>query len=292
MRPYYQLISYRVLRRLFKEIPVRLPTRSVVVPSRDPNCLSSLFWRYSWKTQIIGWTLAHRPGALLDIGANVGQTLFDFLAAGAKSRYVGFEPNVRCAAYLSRLIGRNALAQATVVPVALGEATALLQLHSFSNSDTDSSAFINRFVRPKWETRGEFIPCLRFDDLFGALGLDQIALAKIDVEGFELEALRGMKTTLGRLRPPLLCEVLDADADADLELHHARVEQLQALLTDLDYQIHRIQKTAGGLLADLEPIARLPERRWEKAKEEECDYLFAARQDPLAAELKAELARA
>jgi FkbM family methyltransferase len=236
--------------------------------------------------------LGQRPGALLDIGANVGQTLFDFLATGAKSRYIGFEPNARCSAYLSRLIQRNGLTQATLAPVALGDSAALLQLHSFSTSDTDSSAFIHSFVRPKCETRGEYIPCLRFDDIAGSLGIDRIALCKIDVEGFELEALRGMRATLQTHRPPILCEVLDADAAAGLGLHAERIDQLQALLSGTDYLIYQINKTAGGRLAGIEPVPTLPKRRRSKAAEDDCDYLFAHRGDSLAADWQTRARRA
>jgi FkbM family methyltransferase len=285
MRPYYQLVSYRILRRCFKTIKVRLPARRIAVPSRDPNCLSSLFWEFSWKTQVIGAALALRPGTFLDVGANVGQSLFDYLATGANSAYFGFEPNIRCATYLSALIRRNALDRATLVPVALGDAASLLELHTPSESETDSAAFIHAFVRPHWRTRREYIPCLRFDDIAGLLGIGQIALCKIDVEGFELEVLRGMSTTLAALKPPILCEVLDADADADMAVHGDRIARLQAALADLDYRIFHLRKTADGRCAGLEPIAEIPKRKWAKEAEEQCDYLFAHRSDAFPGEL-------
>jgi FkbM family methyltransferase len=234
---------------------------------------------------VIGAALAHRPGAFLDVGANVGQSLFDYLATGANSTYIGFEPNIRCATYLSALIRRNALAGVTLVPVALGDAASLLELHSLPDSETDSAAFVHAFIRPGWQTRREYIPCLRFDDIAGPLGIEQIALCKIDVEGFELEVLRGMKKTMAVLKPPILCEVLDADANADIAVHHDRIARLQAALTDLDYVIFHLHKTAGGRCAGLEPMAEIPKRRWTKEAEDQCDYLFAHRMDALPGKL-------
>ncbi|MGD1031721.1 MAG: FkbM family methyltransferase [Opitutaceae bacterium] len=234
---------------------------------------------------MIGAALAHRPGSFLDVGANVGQSLFDYLATGADAGYFGFEPNIRCATYVSALIRRNALEGATLVPVALGDAASLLELHTPAGSDADSAAFIHGFVRPQWTTRREFIPCLRFDDIAGTLGIGQIALCKIDVEGFELEVLRGMSTTMAALKQPILCEVLDADANADMAVHADRVARLQAALVDLDYRIFHVLKTADGLCAGLEPMADLPKRKWAKEAEEQCDYLFAHRLDALPGEL-------
>jgi len=287
VRPYYQVVSFRILRRVFKKIRVRLPTRTIEVPCRDPICLSSLFWEPSWKTQLIARVLAERPGAFIDVGANVGQTLFDYLATGAKSGYFGFEPNVRCAAYLSRLVSHNALGGVALVPIALGDSAELLQLHSLGSSETDSAAFIHPFVRPNWETRSEFIPSLRFDEVLRPLGIEQISLCKIDVEGFELEVLRGMKSVLGDLRPPVLCEVLDADAQADLAVHAERLDRLGSLLDQADYRIFHVNKTSAGLFAGLQEITDFPKRRWDKALESQSDYLFVHRLDPVAGGLVA-----
>jgi FkbM family methyltransferase len=286
MRPYYQRISYRVLKLFLDTVRVRLPNRSILVPCRELSSLGSLFWTPSWKTDLLARIFSCREGAVLDIGANVGQTLFDFLVAAPDRAYWGFEPNVRCVTYLNRIIEMNGLINAKVIPAALGLAPALVELHRLAGSDTDSAAFINRFTRPNWNLKSDYIACLRFDDISPVLKLDRIAICKIDVEGFELEVLSGMREMLRERRPPVLCEVLDADENADFGIHVKRIEQLESLLRDVDYRIFRVVKSDAVHFDRIEIIEEFSRKRWTKQREDDCDYVFMHRADPLAETLR------
>ena len=59
---------------------------------------------------------------------------------------------------------------------------------------------------------------VRGDDFFAANSLPPISLLKIDVEGYEVNALDGFRKTLWRDRPPILMEIQRANqsgVDAD-----------------------------------------------------------------------------
>ena len=45
------------------------------------------------------------------------------------------------------------------------------------------------------------------DEFFALLDIDNICAMKIDVEGFELEVLQGVKDTLVKYRPFVFCEI-------------------------------------------------------------------------------------
>jgi hypothetical protein len=58
-----------------------------------------------------------------------------------------------------------------------------------------------------------------------------VDLVKLDIEGTEAQALRGMAVTLRRDRPSIVCEVLPGDQ---------RGEELEALLRPLGYRFYHL----------------------------------------------------
>ena len=84
----------------------------------------------------------------------------------------------------------------------------------------------NEFIgQPVSYEGGNTVPVVNLD----ALGLDRLDLVKLDVEGMELEVLRGARDVLARHRPILLVEVIKSDAAA-----------LEALVTELGYRVFPI----------------------------------------------------
>jgi FkbM family methyltransferase len=60
--------------------------------------------------------------------------------------------------------------------------------------------------------RTEEVKGIRLDDFLKARFVERIDLIKIDIEGAEIFALRGMSDTLRNLRPALIIEVVDIDS--------------------------------------------------------------------------------
>ena len=68
-----------------------------------PDCLGRLF--------------ALLPGAsVVDVGANLGQTLLKVKRLDRRARYVGFEPNPWCVVYMEELVRVNRLEHCSIVP--------------------------------------------------------------------------------------------------------------------------------------------------------------------------------
>ncbi len=132
-----------------------------------------------------------RPGMrLLDIGANLG--LYSVLMArlaGPTGRVIAFEPDPELFAALQqnarlneiRIDGHN---------LALGAAPGELTLHKsiINSGDNHLGALETPLFRRAVATK-----VVRLDDLLPQLAVD---LIKIDVQGWELEVLRGMGATL------------------------------------------------------------------------------------------------
>jgi hypothetical protein len=89
------------------------------------------------------------------------------------------------------------------------------------------------------------------DDIIASLQIQNIAVIKIDVEGAEMDVLNGLRGTLGKVRPFLICEILPlGKVDEDIrKLRIGRSATILALLREFDYTIFQIDETNGELAA-------------------------------------------
>ena len=136
-----------------------------------------------------------RPGDLcFDLGAHVGNRVRSWRALGA--RVVAIEPQPALVRVLRLLYGRDP--QVSIVPSAIGEREGTLRLHMNLANPTISSAsemFMARaraspsFRGQRWGERIE-VPATTIDALVRGHGVPRFI--KIDVEGHEAEALRGL----------------------------------------------------------------------------------------------------
>ena len=282
-------LPFRLLQRIARHVRVQLGPREAIVPLADPAALAWIYWTPGWKTGIIAHALRTRPGTFVDIGANVGQTLADFLSTGANAPYLGFEPNVRCLSFLSDLVDASGFHDVEFVPVGLWNQSGLQRLYMTSDSSTDPTASLRPELRPVSIRRQQWIWSATLDDVLKNLGEPALALIKIDVEGSELEVLQGMTRTLQRDAPPILCEVLLADPAADRALYQQRTEALHAFLRQLDYRIFRVQFTSDGVFRGFSEVPFFPVDSWTPERANECDYLFAPASFPLPARPGAEV---
>jgi FkbM family methyltransferase len=229
-----------------------------------------LTWMPDWKTAAVATVLRNRRGDFVDVGANVGQTLLDFVTASVPANYIGFEPSLVCCEHLSRLIADNGLSNCRVVPAALGDRSGVATL--YRGSDVDAGATMLRELRPAYPVEAVETCVFRLDDLEG---ISAVSLIKIDVEGGELEALRGMRATIGRHQPWIICEVLDRDQFAEAAPHAERRVELMKLIQDMGYSAFRIGLDDSAIrIAHLEPVTAFPVQVWNDRSATRCDYLF------------------
>src|ERR1035437_2742930 len=146
-----------------------------------------------------------RPGMVFyDLGANIG--LFSLLAArlvGAGGRVFSFEPDAEVAARLRRNIEHNGFSNITVVEAGIWSVNANVR---FIVSDASSpERGTGKLVAGENEADGTQVRCIALDDFIQtAPPPDAI---KCDVEGAELEALRGAKRLFETQRPWIVCEM-------------------------------------------------------------------------------------
>ena len=276
-KPFYQRVSYRLLKKLFGHININLGQLQLAVPIQDSAGLSLLHWKPSWHTCIFKHALMKRPGAFIDAGVNVGQTLLDFLSLNLPQLpYYGFEPNSHAVSYVNKLIEHNHLNHLHIIPVGLSQNNRIEKLASLAASSLYATdARINFGNNNNCPLRYLYIPCFAFDGIRSSLDIPAISMVKIDVEGEELGVLQGMTHLLSNDRPLITCEVLHRDIDRyTSEAYLRTITTLRDLLHSHHYAIYYIAKQGNQF--QLEPIDQFPDKIFVKpASFDECDYLFA-----------------
>jgi FkbM family methyltransferase len=193
--------------------------------------------------EIIKGCYAVSQGTFIDIGANVGQTLLKVKSLFSDVVYVGFEPNIHCAGYISTLISSNNLQACAIFPIGLGCEEKVTPL--FYEHHTDPKATVIDNFRGNEHTLRQQTVIIRHASTFiAALSLSDIAIIKIDVEGYEAAVLSGVRDILQCQRPFVLCEVLRTHSPAHPS-HAFRVHSrtvCETLLHELDYVIWGVNR--------------------------------------------------
>jgi FkbM family methyltransferase len=146
-----------------------------------------------------------RPGQTwLDVGAHYGYTALALSRlVGPTGRVLAFEPVIASAGCIARTRRLNQLPQLTVIPFGLGAPETLTSLRLPA-----TRGMVDSTIDAADDTLCETIQVARFDWLWPMIngGLGAIHGIKIDVQGLELEVLRGMQQALCQQRPKLVVE--------------------------------------------------------------------------------------
>lgn len=207
-----------------------------------------------WMVDLLA-RLLRKPGAFLDVGVNVGQTLVKVKSIDPDREYVGFEPNPVCVAYLQELVRDNGFANCTVVPVGLYTEDGVLALDLFSDSAADSSASLIENFRPDHKVHSRvLVPVFRYDAVDRFVKGGRVGIVKIDVEGAELEVVRSLSAMIRRDRPVILVELLPVYSERN-EARKSRQDELERILSDLGYAILRVEKKPDNTYSGLRRLA-------------------------------------
>lgn len=150
-------------------------------------------------------------GTFLDIGANVGQTILKVKEVNPQTTIVSVEPNVHLAAYLNDLIQANKWKNVLVLPLAIGNSFEIGKLFRKNNYDTGASLEFD--LRPNYfpEEAYSLVTIVEGKNV-AALEIfaQPVTFVKIDVEGGELNVLKGIENIVSLWKPIIYCEVLDS----------------------------------------------------------------------------------
>lgn len=146
-----------------------------------------------------------------DIGANLG--FFTLLAArlvGGQGRVFAFEPAPDNAAAIRRNLDINSLSNVAVMEMAVAGESGPGQLQVVD--DQSWSKLIDYGAHPGTQ-QVLTVELVKIDDLVASGKLPPPDAVKIDIEGAEIVALEGMRETIERHRPAIICELHDTHSE-------------------------------------------------------------------------------
>ncbi|HEX2542325.1 MAG TPA: FkbM family methyltransferase [Caldimonas sp.] len=264
----------RALRYLNITIPIEVAGRQFRAPLVRGLGFGNRRDAEPWMTDVLRRLLSLSPGtAFLDVGVNIGQTLFKVKSLEPDRPYVGFEPNPFCVQYANDVIRINGFRDCEILPVGLADQAAVCQF--FAIDDTDSAGSIVEGLRPGQVIgRKQYVPVFPYETVAHLLP-PRIGIVKIDVEGAELEVLRGMDSLLRAQQPWITCEVLHSHTAEQIPSQRERNRTLMDFMDERGYAAYQIVK--AGPTAGLRPVEAFSEGVYGPASQAVCDYLLAPR---------------
>ena len=170
-------------------------------PVKDKGVEKSLYYTgtYEKGTLDILKNLLSDGDVFIDIGANIGlMSIFASSLVKNDGKVIAFEPNPDTRQILNENIILNSIGNIEVSSYALGSITENTKIYDRWDSNRGSASLI----RSEGSTEGHDIKVIRLSDYINSN--TKISLIKLDIEGYELEALKGADHILQRKNPPML----------------------------------------------------------------------------------------
>ena len=171
----------------------------------------------------------HPGDIFIDLGGNIGQfTLVAARLVGDKGHVYSFEPWPENFRALIKNIQLNQFGNVTAEKMAVADQDGSVSLHL--DHAEKNKGMVTHYAMNYHST--EFVPTISLDKYFSNKDLSSLKMMKIDIEGGEFLALKGMKAILEKYKPLLLMEINPQI------LQHTQFTQaeIEAFLSGLGYK--------------------------------------------------------
>jgi FkbM family methyltransferase len=214
-------------------------TRLYLDPNDYVQCMM-FYNRYSREILEVFRYFAKPGETVIDVGAHIGYfTLFLAELVGSRGHVYCFEPDPRAMNFLKTSITASRMDWIEVSPLALAQGRGTIDFYLAKG--LGSSSAIKSFQQVN--ASRAMVSTISLDELVDEGRVTgTIRLIKIDIEGFELEAIRGMVKVLKIHRPIMVIEVNNEMLEARGETPAGLLE----LVASLDYKIAALMKSRRG----------------------------------------------
>jgi FkbM family methyltransferase len=151
------------------------------------------------------WKMIQPGTTYLDVGANIGLLSVPILKSFSDCKVISFEPSPNALPYLQRTHAASPWKDRwTVVGAAAG--TEVREV-AFCVSEASNGAFDGLISTGRVPSAGTVsVPMTTVDRVWSDHGCPKVSVMKIDVEGFEIDVLRGAAECISSTKPIILLE--------------------------------------------------------------------------------------
>lgn len=242
-----------MLKRILKSAIQHTPYR--MIRARDANRFQAIEECLIWLAK-----RGFKPQRIVDGGANVGEFGKRAAAIFPLATVHLVEPQPACREALSRLARDNRFRYHAV---ALGREDALIEL-AIDPAGVTTGAHVLPEGKQSSAVEHEQVPIARLDTLFSAeIVTEDRMLLKLDLQGWELEALKGADRIFDRI------EVILSEVSFYAQAYEPSIESLLHFLDDRDFALYDVAALAA---------------RGRDNRAHQGDFLFVRRNSPLMAD--------
>lgn len=174
------------------------------------------------------YALTKKEMTVFDIGANMGDTALNFSKIiGPKGNVIAFEPDDRNYKRALRNFSLNLASNITLLNIGLGEENKTEKLYRVNLGNQG----MNRILKDEHNYDFTEITIRKLDSFITEHSTTKVDLVKIDVEGFEMNVLKGSVEMLKKFNPILFIEI----NDNNLKEHSSSASELFKFLNELNY---------------------------------------------------------
>jgi FkbM family methyltransferase len=220
---------------------VRKVNRGGINYSLDLSCMMQwyVYWDFKAKDREKLYSLVKKGDTVFDVGTNIGETLLNFAKLTGEEGYVyGFEPDEENYNNVQKNISLNSFKNVHVFKKAVSDKKETVKLWCVEPHNRG----MNRILEPGHEQEGQFtlLETTTLDTVVEENSIEHLDVMKIDIEGYEMHALRGSVNTLKRFKPDLFIEV----GYTRLINNKTTPNDLVKFLEDLGYNIFHSETNA------------------------------------------------
>ena len=194
---------------LYRSGTIRRATRDGINFELDNSCLMQWFvyWGLKDKTRDSLYSLVKPGDTILDVGTNIGETLLNFARLTGQGGFVyGFEPDERNHKNVLRNIELNRFENLHVFNLGVSDSKQTLKLFRVDPNNLGMNRILSETEAEQFDDFTT-IEVDTIDNVIAENKIEKIDLIKIDIEGYEMHALRGARHLLETQRPKLFIEV-------------------------------------------------------------------------------------
>ncbi len=213
---------------------------------------NAIYWRgaHDWAPIFVLEKFLKKGDTFIDVGANQGEySVWAARKVGSKGRVLAFEPMQKLFDQLTENIRLNESFHKTILPIKLGLADEKGEVILYASADSNEGTN-TIYNTEKFSIELGKIQIDTLDEQLNELKINEVNFLKIDVEGAELQVLKGALNTLKTHRPILLLEI---NKDACIAGGYLP-EDILELLKPFEYSFSKI-----GLRGTLSKVDTLPD---------------------------------